>query len=39
MSLEDGTSSKQKFKPSNPPTGEKTGRTTENGNLGGKKKS
>ena len=38
MSLEDGTSGKEKkFKPMNPPTGEKTGRTTENGFIRSKK--
>ena len=36
MSLQDGTSSKESFKPSNPPTGAKTQRPTENGCIGGK---
>lgn len=37
MSLEDGTSMKEKFKPTNPPLGEKTGRPTDNGHMGSKK--
>lgn len=38
MSLQDGTSSKEKFDPKSctPPIGSKTQRPTSNGNIGGK---